>query len=156
MEPLADVITLLRPRAVGTKVIHGAGRWAVRRSRVAYAGFGLLLIGQCWLAADGHKPVRLATGDFVLMPASRAFTIASERRVWSPSDLEYVPSALTPTDPVTAMMFPARTAREYPIFGSHFDPELAVIRPARSVTVMLMSLAMCLVAPSQKKLSRRS
>src|ERR1700731_384092 len=78
MEPLADVITLLRPRAVGTKVIHGAGRWAVRRSRVAYAGFGLVLIGQCWLAVDGHKPVRLATGDFVLMPASRAFTIASD------------------------------------------------------------------------------
>src|ERR1700722_2482129 len=78
MEPLADVISLLRPRAVGTKVIHGAGRWAVRRSRVAYAGFGLVLIGQCWLAVGGHKPVRLATGDFVLMPASRAFTIASD------------------------------------------------------------------------------
>src|SRR5258708_27860230 len=28
MEPLADVITLLRPRAIGTKVIQGAGRWA--------------------------------------------------------------------------------------------------------------------------------
>src|ERR1700731_1386505 len=76
MEPLADVITLLRPRAVGTKVIHGAGGWAVRRSRVAYAGLRLVLIDQCWLAVDGHKPVRLATGDFVLMPASRAFTIA--------------------------------------------------------------------------------
>src|SRR5436305_2538254 len=66
--------------------------------------------------------------------------ICSDRRVWSPSDEEYVPSALTPTVPVTAMMFPARTAREYPIFGSHFDPELAVFRPARSLTLMWMSL----------------
>src|ERR1700688_1886428 len=78
MEPLADVISLLRPRAAGTKVIQGAGRWAVRRSRMDFAGFGLVLIGECWLAVDGYKSVRLATGDFVLMPASRAFTIASD------------------------------------------------------------------------------
>lgn len=43
-----------------------------------FAGFGLVLIGECWLAVDGYKSVRLATGDFVLMPASRAFTIASD------------------------------------------------------------------------------
>jgi AraC-like DNA-binding protein len=78
MEPLGDVITLLRPRAAGTKIIQGAGRWAVRHSRVAYAGFGLMLAGECWLAVDGHETLRLATGDFVLMPASRAFTIASD------------------------------------------------------------------------------
>ena len=77
MEPLADVITLLRPRAVETKVIHGAGRWAVRRS-MAYAGFGLVLAGECWLSVDGYETVRLATGDFVLVPAGRTFTIASD------------------------------------------------------------------------------
>jgi AraC-like DNA-binding protein len=78
MEPLADVITLLRPRAVGTKVILGAGHWAVHRSRVSYAGFGLVLAGQCWLTVGGHDTLRLATGDFVLLPAGRAFTIASD------------------------------------------------------------------------------
>ena len=78
MEPLADVITLLRPRAVGTKVIRGAGRWAVRRSRVTYAGFGIVLAGECWLTVDGHETLRLAAGDFVLIPASRAFTTASD------------------------------------------------------------------------------
>jgi hypothetical protein len=78
MEPLADVITLLRPRVAGTKVLQGAGRWGVRRSRVAYAGFGLVLKGECWLAVDGHEPVHLATGDFVLMAASPGFTIVSD------------------------------------------------------------------------------
>jgi len=77
MEPLADVITLLRPRTVGTKVIQGAGRWAVR-SRMESAGFGLVLIGECWLAVDGRRPVLLAKGDFVLMPANPGFTIASD------------------------------------------------------------------------------
>jgi AraC-like DNA-binding protein len=42
------------------------------------AGFGLVLIGECWLAVDGHKPVRLAKGDFVLVPANPGFTIASD------------------------------------------------------------------------------
>src|SRR4029077_7743012 len=78
MEPFADVITLLRPRAIGTKVIEGAGRWAVRRSRMNLAGFGLVLIGECWITVDGHKPVRLAKGDFVLLPADPGFTIASD------------------------------------------------------------------------------
>jgi AraC-like DNA-binding protein len=78
MEPLADVITLLRPRAVGTKVIQGAERWAVRRSRMDFAGFGLVLMGECWLAVDGYKPVHLTTGDFVLMPANPGFTMASD------------------------------------------------------------------------------
>jgi AraC-like DNA-binding protein len=45
---------------------------------VAYAGFGLVLAGECWLTVDGHETLRLAQGDFVLMPASRAFTIASD------------------------------------------------------------------------------
>jgi hypothetical protein len=40
------------------------------------------------------------------------------------------------------MKFPLRTAREYPITGSHFDPELAHLRPDRSVTEMLISLGM--------------
>jgi AraC-like DNA-binding protein len=78
MEPLADVITLLRPRVVGAKVIEGAGRWAIRRSRMDFAGFGLVLIGECWLAVDGHKPVRLVKGDFVLVPANPGITIASD------------------------------------------------------------------------------
>jgi AraC-like DNA-binding protein len=78
MDPLADVITLLRPRAAGAKILQGAGRWGVRRSQVAYAGFGLVLEGECWLAVDGHEPLRLATDDFVLMPASPGFTIASD------------------------------------------------------------------------------
>ena len=43
-----------------------------------FAGFGLVLIGECWLAVDGYKPVRLATGDFVLMPANPGFTMASD------------------------------------------------------------------------------
>jgi hypothetical protein len=37
--------------------------------------------------------------------------MASERAACSPRLFEYVPSALMPTQPVTAIMFPLRTAR---------------------------------------------
>jgi hypothetical protein len=32
----------------------------------------LVLTGGCWLTADGHEPLLLATGDFVLMRVRRA------------------------------------------------------------------------------------
>lgn len=47
-----------------------------------------------------------------------------------------------PTVPVIAIVFPARTARAYPIFDSHGEPLLARRRPFDSVTVILMSFAM--------------
>lgn len=78
IEPLADIIALLRPRATATKVIEGAGRWGVRYARVDHAGFGLVLAGEAWLAVDGHAPLRFAKGDFVLLPAGLGFTLASD------------------------------------------------------------------------------
>lgn len=77
MEPFADLVALLRPQAAGTKLIEGAGRWAVRYSRVEQAGFGLVLAGECWLAVDGEAPLRMSAGDFVLLPAAPGFTLAS-------------------------------------------------------------------------------
>lgn len=78
MEPLSDIISLLRPRAAGAKVIEGAGRWAARYERVDNAGFGLVLAGECRLHIDGHAPVRLAQGDFILTPTTTGFTLAGD------------------------------------------------------------------------------
>jgi AraC-like DNA-binding protein len=78
MEPLADIMSLLRPRAVGTKLMQGAGRWGVHRAQTAYAGFGLVLMGGCWITVDGHAPLHLDTGDFILVPGAPGITIASD------------------------------------------------------------------------------
>jgi AraC-like DNA-binding protein len=43
-----------------------------------FAGYGLVLAGECWLAVDGHDPVRLTKGDFVLIPANPGFTMGSD------------------------------------------------------------------------------
>ncbi len=76
VDPLAEVITLLRPRAVYSKVISGAGSWAVRYSDFGQPSFCTMLEGDCVLAVNGQEPITLAAGDFVLMPATPGFTLS--------------------------------------------------------------------------------
>jgi len=76
-DPLADVITRLQPRAVASRLISGAGRWAVAYSAYGHPSFCAVLEGRCRLAVDGQPPLTLQAGDFVLLPATPAFTMSS-------------------------------------------------------------------------------
>ncbi|HXJ22310.1 MAG TPA: AraC family transcriptional regulator [Polyangia bacterium] len=75
-DPLSQVIALLQPRAVFSKRISGAGRWGVRYSDFGQPSFCAVLEGSCRLAVDGHRPLRLEMGDFVLLPATPGFTMS--------------------------------------------------------------------------------
>ena len=75
-DPLSDVIALLQPRAVASRLISGAGRWAVAYSDYGHPSFCAVLEGGCRLAVSGQPPLTLATDDFVLMPATPAFTMS--------------------------------------------------------------------------------
>ncbi|MFN7179887.1 AraC family transcriptional regulator [Hyphomonas sp.] len=75
-DPLAQVIELLRPKALFSKGITGAGRWAVSYSAFGHPGFCAVLEGQCRLSVDGTAPTLLSAGDFVLLPATPAFTMS--------------------------------------------------------------------------------
>jgi AraC-like DNA-binding protein len=77
VDPLSDFIALMRPRAVFSKGISGAGRWGVRYSAFGQPGFCAVMEGACRLAVDGQKPITLAVGDFVLLPATPSFTLSS-------------------------------------------------------------------------------
>jgi AraC-like DNA-binding protein len=76
-DPLSDIIALLKPRAIFSKGISGAGRWAVRYASFGQPGFCAVTKGRCRLAVDGEAPVILEEGDFVLLPATPAFTMGS-------------------------------------------------------------------------------
>lgn len=75
-DPLSQVIDLLHPRAVFANVISGCGDWAVRFAAYGRPGFCILLEGGCRLAVDGHAPLDLAAGDFVLLPTTPAFVLS--------------------------------------------------------------------------------
>ena len=75
-DPLSEVITLLQPGTVFSKGISGAGRWAVRYEQFGHPSFCAVLEGACRLMVDGHEPLTLEAGDFVLMPATPGFTMS--------------------------------------------------------------------------------
>jgi AraC-like DNA-binding protein len=92
IDPLSEVVTLLQPRTVFTKGISGAGRWAVRYSDFGQPSFCIVLHGGCRLAVDGHAPVVLEAGDFVLLPATPGFTMSG----FEPARPEHIdPKAMT-------------------------------------------------------------
>jgi hypothetical protein len=59
VDPLSEVIALLRPRTVFSKVISGAGRWGVRYSDFGQPSFCTVLDGSCRLAVDGQDALTL-------------------------------------------------------------------------------------------------
>ncbi|MEL4892991.1 AraC family transcriptional regulator [Xanthomonas protegens] len=75
-DPLSDVVRLLHPQAVFANLISGKGRWAVRYAAYGQPGFCIVLEGSAVLAVDGHPPVAIGAGDFVLLPTTPAFTLS--------------------------------------------------------------------------------
>ena len=95
VDPLSEIIALLRPRTVFAKGICGAGRWAVRYSEFGEPSFCAVLEGRCRLAVDGAEPVLLAAGDFVLLPATPGFVLSG----FEPAAPRRIDPKLTPPAP---------------------------------------------------------
>lgn len=74
-DPSSQMIQLLRPRAVFSKGVTGAGRWAIRYEEFGKLDFCAALEGQRQLAGDCEDLVILEEGDFVLLPTTPAFVL---------------------------------------------------------------------------------
>jgi len=79
MDPLSDVIALLRPSAAMSKPISGKGRWGVGYAAHDAPGFSIILAGEAWLTLNGREPLQLGRGDFLLLPTTPAFSLSSEK-----------------------------------------------------------------------------
>lgn len=77
MDPISDIIALLRPHAAFSKSISGKGEWGVSYAAYKEPGFAIILRGRCWLAVEGGASILLERGDFVLFPSTPAFTLCS-------------------------------------------------------------------------------
>lgn len=80
-DPLSEVIALLKPRSVFSRHISGAGSWGVRYSAFSEPSFCAVLEGTCRLTVDGHSPLTLEAGDFMLLPATPGFTMSAHEPV---------------------------------------------------------------------------
>lgn len=78
MDPLSDIITLLRARAAIAKPISGRGQWGVRYKAYQAPGFTLVLTGDAWLTLSDREPFRISQGDFLLLPTTPAFCLSNQ------------------------------------------------------------------------------
>jgi AraC-like DNA-binding protein len=76
-DPLAEVVTLLQPGARFSKLVLGASPWRVSRSDAGQPLYCVILEGACRMAIDGHEPIELVSGDFVLIPAAYGVAMSS-------------------------------------------------------------------------------
>lgn len=80
VDPLAEVVALLRPQAPYSKLVVASAPWAVRRTETGRPFYFVVLEGQCHLTVDGpaqSDTLTLDAGDFALIPAARSFATSS-------------------------------------------------------------------------------
>lgn len=80
-DPLSEVVSLARPRAVMAPLVTGRGERAVLESGTGPLAFFVALNGQCLLKMTGHEPRVLYPEEFVLVHAARQFLISSDHDV---------------------------------------------------------------------------
>lgn len=91
MDPLSDILSLMKPRNLLAAGFEAGGDWAVRfpdsRGNIKS---GAVVAGACWLSVDGlPEPVRLETGDCFLLPTGRSFRLASDLAI-EPMDAQHI------------------------------------------------------------------
>lgn len=76
MDVLSDAITAMRSGRPHSARTGRRGRWAVRHSSFAGAGFHVVLRGACRLTSGDGSPIVLGTGDAVFLPHGSAHELA--------------------------------------------------------------------------------
>jgi AraC-like DNA-binding protein len=83
-DPFSDILKLTNAQSVVSGGFTAGGAWAIRFPAMDKIKFCALVKGNCWLCVAGlETPVRLETGDVVLLSARSSFVLAR--------DLETVP-----------------------------------------------------------------
>lgn len=79
MDPLSDVLSLLKPRSYMAGGFDVGGEGALQFHKHDGIKCYAIVSGECWLAMDGEaEPVHLKTGDCFLLPHGRPFRLASD------------------------------------------------------------------------------
>jgi len=78
MDPLSDILALLRPNSYGFRGLDAGGAWALAFGPDDGVKCYAIQSGSCWLAMEGApEPMKLAAGDVVLLPGNEAYRIYS-------------------------------------------------------------------------------
>jgi AraC-like DNA-binding protein len=68
----------MRPQTVLSKIISGVGEWSIRYGKQEDPGFCVILSGSCFLDTGDAGVIELREGDFVLLPQTPGFILATD------------------------------------------------------------------------------
>ena len=78
MDPLSDLVSLLRPQDCVAAGLDAGGDWSIRFEAHAGLKCNAVLKGACWLRVEGvMKPLRLRAGDCVILPHGLPFLLSA-------------------------------------------------------------------------------
>src|SRR3977135_4229957 len=79
MDPLSDVLSLLKPRSYSSGGFDIGGEWSVQFPQHEGIKCYAVVSGHCWLSVEGiPDAVRRETGDCFLLSGGRPFRLASD------------------------------------------------------------------------------
>ncbi|RZF23948.1 AraC family transcriptional regulator [Paraburkholderia sp. UYCP14C] len=79
MDPLSDVLSLLKVKSVLSARFEAAGPWALRFPRYRHVKFGGVIKGARWIWIEGvTQPAKMQEGDFCLLTDGSPYCFASE------------------------------------------------------------------------------
>ena len=80
MDPLSQLLSLLRPRSTLSSGFDVGGEWSIHfGDEQKLIKCYVILSGECWLAVDGiENVVHLERGDCFVLPSGRPFRLASD------------------------------------------------------------------------------
>ena len=78
MDPLSDILTLLRTESVLSARLETRGPYAFRYPAYRHMKFGGVIAGSRWVWIDGDAPIKLSAGDVYLLTDGRPYCVASD------------------------------------------------------------------------------
>lgn len=79
LDPLSDVLSLLRPRTAISAGLDAGGQWAIRFPGHEGIKFNAVMQGACWVSVEGEvEPQRIAAGDCFLLTRGRPFRLGTD------------------------------------------------------------------------------
>jgi AraC-like DNA-binding protein len=87
MDPLSQIIALLRPQALAWRVIEAHNAWSIRFPATEFVVFGQVIEGRCLVRLANGAEMDFEVGDFLLMASPLSWT-ASTPGSGAPVDLK--------------------------------------------------------------------